>query len=113
MALSRECGPQRVHSGDIQISRGFWGQKSLHPAAAGFSTACEAASGDVTVTGNHKRGDAMTELVLQFLLLAAAVAAAGTCLALSADRIAEITRLGRLLVGSLLLAGATSVPNCR
>jgi cation:H+ antiporter len=110
MALSRECGPQRVHSGDIQISRGFWGQKSLHPAAAGFSTACEAASGDVTVTGNHKRGDAMTELVLQFLLLAAAVAAAGTCLALSADRIAEITKLGRLLVGSLLLAGATSLP---
>jgi len=52
----------------------------------------------------------MTELILQFLLLAALVAAAGTFLALSADRIAEITRLGRLLVGSLLLAGATSLP---
>ena len=52
----------------------------------------------------------MIELVLQFLGLAAIVAAAGTALALSADRIAEITRLGRLLVGSLLLAGATSLP---
>lgn len=52
----------------------------------------------------------MTELILQFLILAAIVAAAGTFLALSADRIAEITRLGRLLVGSLLLAGATSLP---
>jgi len=52
----------------------------------------------------------MTELVILFLLLAAMVAVAGTFLALSADRIAEITRLGRLLVGSLLLAGATSLP---
>ncbi len=52
----------------------------------------------------------MTALVLQFLGLAAIVAAAGTALALAADRIAEITRLGRLLVGSLLLAGATSLP---
>lgn len=52
----------------------------------------------------------MTELALQFLGLAVVVAAAGTALALSADRIAEITRLGRLLVGSLLLAGATSLP---
>jgi len=52
----------------------------------------------------------MTELVLEFLGLAAIVAAAGTALALSADRIAEITRLGRLLVGSLLLAAATSLP---
>ena len=52
----------------------------------------------------------MIELVLQFLGLAAIVAAAGTVLALSADRIAAITRLGRLLVGSLLLAGATSLP---
>lgn len=52
----------------------------------------------------------MSDLVLQFLGLALVVAAAGTALALSADRIAEITRLGRLLVGSLLLAGATSLP---
>jgi cation:H+ antiporter len=52
----------------------------------------------------------MNELVLQFLGLAVVVAAAGTGLALAADRIAEVTRLGRLLVGSLLLAGATSLP---
>lgn len=38
------------------------------------------------------------------------VAGAGTCLALAADRIAEVTRLGRLLIGSLLLAAATSLP---
>lgn len=52
----------------------------------------------------------MTDVVLQFLGLAVVVAAAGTALALSADRIAEITQLGRLLVGSLLLAAATSLP---
>lgn len=52
----------------------------------------------------------MTELVLEFLGLSLVVAAAGTVLALAADRIAEITQLGRLLIGSLLLAAATSLP---
>ena len=52
----------------------------------------------------------MIELVLEFLGLALVVAAAGTVLALAADRIAEITQLGRLLIGSLLLAAATSLP---
>jgi cation:H+ antiporter len=47
---------------------------------------------------------------LQFLFLAIAVAVAGTFLARSADQIAEITRLGRLLIGSVLLAAATSLP---
>ena len=47
---------------------------------------------------------------LEFLALAAVVALAGTFLARSADRIAEITRLGRLLIGSVLLAAATSLP---
>jgi cation:H+ antiporter len=49
-------------------------------------------------------------LVGQFVLLAGAVAIAGSLLARSADRIAEATGLGRLLVGSLLLAGVTSLP---
>ncbi len=49
-------------------------------------------------------------LLLQFLLLAGAVAAAGSLLAHSADKIAEATGLGRLLVGSLLLAAVTSLP---
>jgi cation:H+ antiporter len=44
------------------------------------------------------------------LLLAGAVAAAGSVLARSADQIAEATGLGRLLVGSLLLAAVTSLP---
>lgn len=52
----------------------------------------------------------MPLLVGQFVLLAAGVALAGVVLALAADAIAEATRLGRLLVGSLLLAGATSLP---
>ncbi|MFT5523803.1 MAG: cation:H+ antiporter [Pirellulaceae bacterium] len=47
---------------------------------------------------------------LEFLALAIVVALAGTYLARSADQIAEITRLGRLLVGSVLLAAATSLP---
>ena len=49
-------------------------------------------------------------LIWQFLLLAGAVAAAGSVLARSADQIAEATGLGRLLVGSLLLAAVTSLP---
>ena len=54
---------------------------------------------------------AMTAMLIwQFLLLAGAVAAAGSVLARSADQIAEATGLGRLLVGSLLLAAVTSMP---
>jgi cation:H+ antiporter len=52
----------------------------------------------------------MNTLLLQFLLLAAVVAGAGTALARAADAIAEATGLGRLLVGSVLLAAATSLP---
>jgi cation:H+ antiporter len=53
---------------------------------------------------------AMTILILQFIGLALVVAIAGTFLARSADWIAETTGLGRLIVGSLLLAGVTSLP---
>jgi cation:H+ antiporter len=47
---------------------------------------------------------------LQFLLCAAIIVVAGTFLTRFADAIAELTRLGRLVVGSVLLAGATSLP---
>ncbi len=47
---------------------------------------------------------------LQFLVCAAAIIVAGTFLTRFADAIAELTKLGRLLVGSVLLAGATSLP---
>ena len=46
----------------------------------------------------------------QFAICAAVVVVAGTILTKSADAIAEITGFGRLLVGSILLAGATSLP---
>ena len=52
----------------------------------------------------------MMSLLLTFVSLAGVVAAAGMVLARCADRIAELTRLGHLLVGSILLAGATSLP---
>jgi cation:H+ antiporter len=52
----------------------------------------------------------MLPLIASFLGLAAIVAAAGVVLARSADRIAAATGLGRLLVGSVLLAAATSLP---
>jgi len=52
----------------------------------------------------------MVTLVATFFGLAAVVATAGTILARAADRIAAVTGLGRLLVGSILLAGATSLP---
>jgi cation:H+ antiporter len=46
----------------------------------------------------------------QFLLCAVVIVIAGTYLTQFADAIAEITGLGRLVVGSVLLAGATSLP---
>lgn len=48
--------------------------------------------------------------VTQFVLAAAVIAIAGTVLARRADEIAEITGIGRLVVGSVLLAGVTSLP---
>src|SRR5688572_411254 len=52
----------------------------------------------------------MIELGARFLLAALVIAGAGTALARSADRIADRTGYGRLLVGSVLLAVATSLP---
>lgn len=52
----------------------------------------------------------MTAAILTFVALAAIIVVAGTVLTHCADSIAEITGWGRLLVGSLLLAGATSLP---
>lgn len=52
----------------------------------------------------------MTSALLQFALCAAVIVVAGTYLSKFADAIAELTGLGRLLVGSVLLAGATSLP---
>jgi cation:H+ antiporter len=52
----------------------------------------------------------MTSAILLFLVLAAVIIAAGTVLTHCADAFAEITGAGKLLVGSVLLAGATSLP---
>lgn len=49
---------------------------------------------------------ALTEFVVSALV----IVVAGTLLTRCADALAELTGLGRLLVGSLLLAGATSLP---
>lgn len=48
--------------------------------------------------------------VLQFIVCASVIVVAGTYLARAADEIADITKFGRLLIGSVLLAGATSLP---
>jgi len=48
--------------------------------------------------------------VLAFLASGVVVVFAGTALARSADAIAETTKVGRLWIGSVLLAGATSLP---
>ena len=52
----------------------------------------------------------MAFALLQFAGLAVVVIAAGAFLSHCADAIAEATGFGRLLVGSVLLAGATSLP---
>lgn len=48
--------------------------------------------------------------VLQFLVCAAVIVAAGAALTRFGDIISEKTKLGGLLVGSILIAGATSLP---
>lgn len=48
--------------------------------------------------------------ITQFVALAAVIVVAGSFLTRYADAIAEATGWGRLLIGSVLLAGATSLP---
>lgn len=52
----------------------------------------------------------MTEALVVFFVCALAILAAGTVLTRCADKIAELSGLGRVLVGSVFLAGATSLP---
>ena len=52
----------------------------------------------------------MTTAILQFVFAAGIIIVAGTYLSRFADEIAERTGFGRLLIGSVLLAGATSLP---
>lgn len=48
--------------------------------------------------------------ILQFIGLVAVIVVSGSVLARMADKIAEITGWGRMLIGGVLLAGATSLP---
>lgn len=52
----------------------------------------------------------MTAAALQFFLSAVVIVVAGTFLTRFADAIADLTKLGKLMVGSIFLAGATSLP---
>jgi cation:H+ antiporter len=52
----------------------------------------------------------MLAAILQFIVCAAVIVVAGSVLTRCAAAIAEITGLGRLVIGSVLLAGATSLP---
>ena len=52
----------------------------------------------------------MTGAILQFVMAAAVIVVAGTALTRFADKISERTRFSGLMVGSVLLAGATSLP---
>jgi cation:H+ antiporter len=52
----------------------------------------------------------METAILKFALSALVIVIAGTTLTRYADAIAELTKLGRLLVGSIFLAAATSLP---
>jgi cation:H+ antiporter len=55
-------------------------------------------------------GGTMLSVILQFTVCAVTIVIAGIFLTRFADAIADLTGVGRLLVGSLLLAGATSLP---
>jgi cation:H+ antiporter len=52
----------------------------------------------------------MPTAILQFLVAAGVIVAAGVVLTRCADAIAELTGLGRMLVGMVLIAAATSLP---
>jgi cation:H+ antiporter len=52
----------------------------------------------------------VVESVIQFLIPAVVIIAAGAALTLFGDIISHRTKLGGLLVGSILIAGATSLP---
>lgn len=52
----------------------------------------------------------LSTALLTFAVCSLIVIGAGTALAWCGDAIAELTGLGRLLVGSILIAGATSLP---
>ncbi len=52
----------------------------------------------------------LTTALITFAVCSLVVVAAGTALAWCGDAIAELTGFGRLLVGSILIAGATSLP---
>lgn len=52
----------------------------------------------------------MTALIIKFLLLSGVIVGAGIVLARSCDRIADLTGLGRTIIGMILLASATSLP---
>lgn len=52
----------------------------------------------------------LTTALMTFAVCSLVVVAAGTALAWCGDAIAELTGFGRLLVGSILIAGATSLP---
>lgn len=52
----------------------------------------------------------MLFVLAQFALCAAVIVVAGTVLTRCADALADLTGFGRLLVGSILLAAATSLP---
>lgn len=52
----------------------------------------------------------MSYIIFQFFLSALAIVIAGSYLTKFADRISELTGWGRMFIGGLLLAGATSLP---
>lgn len=52
----------------------------------------------------------MGDVLFQFLLSALAIVIAGMWLVRYSDQISEATKLGKMFVGSILLAGATSLP---
>lgn len=52
----------------------------------------------------------MTVALIQFVISVVIIVFSGTILVRSADVIADVTGIGKLLVGSILLAGATSLP---
>ena len=52
----------------------------------------------------------MTSSLVQFLVSALVIVVAGAGLTVFGELIAQRTRIGRLLVGSILIAGATSLP---
>lgn len=86
----------------------LWSQRLLRRYAFGFFL--NRWAGIRNFANADRKQDLMVFDIIQFILSALGIAIAGSFLTKFADKISIATGWGRMFVGGLLLAGATSLP---